>query len=331
MKKVAFAGERLFMKFGDLDYFRERLKEADAEAIPVPGWNDEELIEEAGDAEAIVVIARKISGEIIGNMKNLKFIMTLSVGYDCVDVAAATEAGIPVSNSPTYCSDDVANHTMALLLAVSRKIHLLIPEVNKANWDYTYSKPIFNYTGKKLAILGLGKIGRKLVPKAKGFGMEVIAYDPYIADDIFELAGAGRRYELNQLLQEADYLSLHTPLTPESRYIIGRKELNLMKPSSIIINTARGSLIQETALVQALAAGEIAGAGIDVLEEEPITPGNPLLAEPKALITPHIAWYSEESFEANKVLGMDELVGVLNGHRPRYIVNPEIFGGKSAG
>ncbi len=326
MKKILFAGDRLFMKFGELEYFRTRAREADAEVVSTLGMDDREFRKAAEDTSAIAVIARRISSDIIGAMKRCELIMTFSVGYDCVDLAAATKAGIPVSNSPTYCSDDVANHVMTLILAVSRKLHVIIPEVSRGNWDYKYTKPITNYRDKVLGIVGLGKIGRQLVPKAKGFGMRIAAYDPYIADDIFELLDVKRVYELKDLLELSDYITINAPLTPETRHMFGKKQFLRMKTGSIIINTARGSIIDQGALVEALTDGMIAGAGIDVLEKEPLAPDNPLLSVPSALVTPHIAWYSEESFEANKVLGMDELVTVLNGGRPRHIVNPEIFG-----
>jgi len=326
MKKILLAGDRLFMKFPALDYFESRAPEADAQIISTKGMSDQELIEAAKDASAICVIARPITKAVIEAMEKCEIIMTLSVGYDCVDVETATARGIPVCNSPTYCSDDVANHAMTLILAVSRKLHQIIPEVNKSNWDYKYTKPIFNYRGKKLAVIGLGKIGRKIVPKAKGFGMDVIAFDPYIADDIFELLGVERKYELRDLLKEADYVTVHAPLTAETRNMIGAEELSQMKKTAVIVNTARGPIINQEALVEALNSETIAGAGIDVLEKEPLTPDNTLLGAKNILITPHIAWYSEESFEANKILGMDEMVNVLNGGRPRHIVNPEIFG-----
>ena len=326
MKKILLAGDRLFMKFPALNYFESRAPEADAEIVSTKGMSDDEFIEAAKDASAICVIARPIPKKLIESAKKCEIIMTLSVGYDCVDIEAATAEGIPVSNSPTYCSDDVANHAMTLILAVSRKLHKIIPEINKSNWDYKYTKPIFNYRGKKLGVIGLGKIGRKIVPKAKGFGMDVIAFDPYIADDIFELLGVERKYELNDLLDAADYITVHAPLTPETRNMIGEKELSRMKGTAFIVNTARGPIINQNALVNALNSESIAGAGIDVLEKEPLTPDNPLLSAKNILLTPHIAWYSEESFEANKILGMDEMINVLNGGRPRHIVNPEIFG-----
>jgi D-3-phosphoglycerate dehydrogenase len=326
MEKVVFTGSRLFMKFPNLEYFVNRLKDMDCRLVEVRDESDEVLKSELKDAAAVVLIARKLNDEIIGAMKRCKVILLLSVGYDCVDVEAATDRLLPVCNTPAYCTDEVSNHAMTLILALSRKIHLIVPNSRKAVWDYKYTKQIFNFRNKTLGIIGLGRVGRALVPKAKGFGIKVSAYDPYVEDDIFALLNVERKYELEDLLKEADYISIHTPLTPETYHLIDAQALSRMKKTSILINSARGPIVDEGALCEALDAGTIAAAGIDVLEKEPPAADNPLLAKQNALVTPHVAWYSEESFEADMVDGMDELQRVLQGKRPRFIVNPEIFG-----
>jgi D-3-phosphoglycerate dehydrogenase len=326
MEKVVFTGGRLFMKFPNLEYFVNRLKKMNCELVEVRDESDEALKAALKEAVAVVLIARKLNAETIAAMERVKIILTLSVGYDCVDVEAATERLIPVSNTPSYCTDEVSNHAITLILALARKLHLIMPNSKKAVWDYKYTKQIFNFRNKTLAIIGLGRVGRSLVPKAKGFGMKVSAYDPYVEDDIFALLGVERKYELEDLLKEADYLSIHAPLTPETRHMIDAKALATMKKTAVLVNTARGPIVDEQALCQALDAGTISAAGIDVLGKEPPAADFPLLTKPNALVTPHVAWYSEESFEADKVDGMDELERVLNGKRPRFIVNPEIFG-----
>jgi D-3-phosphoglycerate dehydrogenase len=326
MDKVVFTGSRLFMKFPNLEYFVNRLKDLDCELVAVRDESNEILKAKLKDAVAVVLIARKLDAEIIGAMERCKVILTLSVGYDCVDVEAATEKLIPVCNTPAYCTDEVSNHAITLILALARKIHLIVPKSREAVWDYKYTKQIFNFRHKTLGIIGLGRVGRALVPKAKGFGMKVSAYDPYVENDIFALLGVERKYELEDLLQEADYISIHAPLTPETNHMIDAQALAKMKKTAIIVNTARGPIIDEGALCSALDAGTIAAAGIDVLEKEPPAADNPLLAKQNALVTPHVAWYSEESFEADMVDGMDELERILKGKRPRFIVNPEIFG-----
>jgi len=326
MEKVVFTGNRLFMKFPKFDYFEKRLKAIDCRLAPVTDESADALKAEVKDAVAVVVIARKIDREVIAAMERCKVILTLSVGYDCVDLPAATDRLIPVCNTPSYCTDDVASHAITLLLSLARKIHLILPNSRKAVWDYKYTKPIFNFRDKVLGIIGLGRVGRTLVPKAKGFGMKVCAYDPYVEDDIFTMMDVERKYDLEDLLEEADYISIHTPLTEETRGLINTAALAKMKNTAIIVNTARGPIIEQDALCEALDNGTIAAVGIDVLATEPPAPDNPLLAKQNALVTPHVAWYSEESFEKDMIDGMDELERVLCGRRPRFIVNPEIFG-----
>jgi D-3-phosphoglycerate dehydrogenase len=326
MNKVVFAGQRLFMKFPRLDYFESRMSEAAARLVCVRDETPEALREEAREAAALVVIARRLDRRLIEALERCRLILTLSVGYDCVDLSAATERGIPVCNTPAYCTDEVANHAMTLILSVARKIHRILPITREGAWDYKFARPIFNFRDKCLGIVGLGRIGRAIVPKARGFGMRVAAYDPYLDDDLFALLGVERRYELPELLAEADYLTVHAPLSAETHHMIDASALSLMKPQAVLVNTSRGPIVDEQALCRALEQGTIAGAGIDVLEQEPPGVDSPLLKLDNALVTPHIAWYSEESHVADMVQGMDELVGVLNGHRPRFVVNPEIFG-----
>ena len=326
MEKVVFTGRRLFMKFPNLEYFEKRLKDMGCELVSVNDEGDDVLKAQVKDAIAVVLIARTLNADIIGALERCKIILMLSVGYDCVDVGAATDKLIPVCNTPAYCTDEVANHAITLLLALARKIHLILPKSKNAVWDYKYTKPIFNLKDKTLGIIGLGRVGRALVPKAKGFGMRVCAYDPYVEDDIYALLDVERKYELDELLGDSDYISIHTPLTPETFHLIDAATLGKMKKHAIIINTARGPIIDEGALCEALDKGSIGAAGIDVLETEPPAANNPLLSKENALVSPHVAWYSEESFEADMIDGMDELERVLRGQRPRFIVNPEIFG-----
>ncbi len=318
------------MKFRDhLDYFGKRAQEAEAEIIPVETSDEQTFQHAVSDASAIVVIDRRISSETIRKLDKCGHILALSVGFDCVDVEAATMKRIPVSNVPAYCTDDVANHAMALLLSITRKIPLLIQETKAGRWDYNPARKIFNYREKTLGIIGLGKIGRALVPKAQGFGLNVTAYDPYLPDDIFELLGVHRWYEFDDVLSNADYVSIHAPLTQETYHLVNERAFDTMKDTAYIVNTARGKIIHEEALYRALRGRRIAGAAVDVLETEPLRQDNMLLTLDNIILTPHIAWYSEESFHNSMVQGCDETVRVLNGLRPRFIVNPEVFGKKS--
>jgi D-3-phosphoglycerate dehydrogenase len=248
-----------------------------------------------------------------------------------VDLTAATERLIPVSNTPAYCTEEVATHALALLLAVARKLPLIMPKTRAGYWDYNFTRPLYSLRGRMLGIIGLGRVGRALVPKARALGLRLGAYDPYVHDDIFALTGVQPFYELEQLLREADYLSIHAPLTAETHRMIDAAALGLMKPAALLINTARGQIVDEAALAEALRNGRLGGAGIDVLETEPPAPDNPLLALANVLVTPHVAWYTEESHEADRVQAMDELLRALQGKRPRWAVNPEVFGLRRGG
>jgi D-3-phosphoglycerate dehydrogenase / 2-oxoglutarate reductase len=326
MKTVAFAGPRLFMKFADLEYFRTRAKTEGLEIVEVHADDEKEFVEQVKDAHALAVIARRVSAQTIAALNGCELIQTLSVGYDCVDVAAATAAGIPVCNTPAYCTDEVANHALTLLMSAARKIPMIVPETRGGTWDYNFTRPIFNFRDKTLGILGMGRVGRALVPKAKGLGIRVCAYDPYLDDDIFAMMEVDRCYELADILEQSDYVSIHAPLTAETRGMIGKDQLGLMKPSALIVNTARGGIWDEDAVADALGRGAIAAAATDVLGSEPPDTSHPFFSLPNMLVTPHIAWYSEESHRKNMVDSMDEIVRVLSGLRPHAIINPEIFG-----
>lgn len=324
-KKIVTAGDRVYLKFFDLDFFHKRAKEADADLCQFKELDENKFKAAIADADALIVIDRPLTEEHMMIMQKCRIILALEVGYEFIDVKAATEKGIIVSNVPAYCKEQVAVHTLTLMLSVYRRIKIMSEETSRGGWNYNVGKPQFDTRGKKLGIIGLGKIGRTLVRKVQGLDLEILAYDPYIADDIFEMLNVKRCYDLNDLLDTADFISLHVPLTDETYHMISEKELTLMKKKAVIINTCRGKVIDEKALCHALKNDNIAGAGIDVLEKEPPDKDNPILSLSNAIVTPHAAWYTEESLERLKNQGMDEVIRVLNGKRPRNVVNPEVL------
>ncbi|MBN2324135.1 MAG: C-terminal binding protein [Spirochaetes bacterium] len=324
-KTIVTAGDRVYLKFFDLEYFEKRAVEADAVIDRCTSLDEHEFSGRIQGADALIVIDRPVLRTHVEKMERCRIVLALEVGYDFIDVGACSQRGIVVSNMPLYCTGEVALHAFMLLLAVQRKLKPLMAETAGGGWDYNVCKPLCFTAGKKLGIIGLGRIGRRMVPKAKAFGMEPVAYDPYVADDIFELTGAARCYELDELLSTVDCVTLHVPLTNETRHMIGARELRLMKKEAILVNTCRGMVVDEKSLYVALSDGIIAGAGLDVLETEPPESTNPLLHCAQCIVTPHVAWYSKESLDRLKVQGMDEVVRVLNGGRPRYAVNPEVL------
>lgn len=325
VRRIVTAGDRVYLKFFDLEFFHQKAREANAELVPFKELDEERFKEALAEADALVVIDRPVRAEHIEVMSRCRIILALEVGYDFIDLEAATCRGIIVSNVPAYGKEQVAVHALTLLLACHRKITTLMAETSAGGWDYNVCSPVADLLGQKLGIIGLGKIGRSLAPKAQALGLEVLAYDPYLDDDIFAHLAVVRRYDPEDLLSEADFISLHVPLTAETSRLIDAAALERMKPGSILINTCRGKVVDEKALFQAVASGKLAGAGLDVLEKEPPEPDNPLLRCPTVIVTPHVAWYSQDSLERLKSQGMAEVVRVLNGKRPRYIVNPEVL------
>jgi D-3-phosphoglycerate dehydrogenase len=226
-----------------------------------------------------------------------------------------------VANVPDYCVDEVSTHAMALILACARGITLLDRKRMEKIWDFTLVKPLFRTQGKTLGLFGLGRIARMVVQKASGFGFKIIAYDPYVS----KVDGCIKLIEFSQLLTDSDFISIHAPLTDKTRHSFGENELKAMKKTSYLINTARGPIIDEKALYQALKKRWIAGAALDVMEKEPPDWENPLLKLDNLIITPHISFYSEESYIELKTKVAESVLSVLKGELPRAMVNPQVI------
>ena len=325
MKKIVTAGDRFFLKFPDTKYFQKRAQEADAEIFECRGSDDESFRTAIRDADALIVLDRKTGPAHMDVMEQCRVILALQIGYNCVDVAAATERGIVVANVPAYCVDEVANHTIMFFFALQKNLRSLILETGNGGWSYKAGEPAYTLEGRTFGIVGLGRIGRRVAAKMQSLGVNLISYDPYLHDDIFELAGVERCYELDELLSRSDYVSLHVPLNDETFHLIGPEEIEKMKRGAKLINTCRGGVVDTQALVGALDKSLIAGAALDVLEQEPPDADDPVLSHPRITVTPHSAWYSEESMDKVKEQGMDEVVRVLQGKRPWYAVNPEVL------
>lgn len=325
VKTVVFAGERFFRKFPDNRYFVERVAECGARFVSADGADDAQFVDLVREAVAVVVLDRAVDRKTISAMRRCRLIMTMSIGYDCVDVAAATEYGIAVSNCPVYCTDEVATHAVALMHVLCRKTHLLPASVVARDWYTTAAKPVHTLVGATLGIVGLGRIGREVARKTAATGMRRIAYDPYLGDDVFSMLGVERVSDLEDLIAVSDYVTIHAPLTTETRYMIDDVALSHAKPGAFVINTARGPIVDEAALLSAVRDGRVAGAAVDVLEREPPSSDHPFFGEPRIVVTPHIAWYSEQSYRKNQELAMDELTRVIGGRRPQYIVNPDVL------
>ena len=298
------------------------------EFITSPCQTEEEIVDAAGEADFILTFKKPITRKVIEQLEQCRMIYNIGTGYETIDLEAATEHGICVSYPDAYCSEEVAEHAMALILACARKLVRLDRAVRVGKWE-SYEKreirfeilpPIFPIQGKTVGIIGLGRIGGKLVPKVKGFDMRVIAFDPYVPASVFKDCGA-EAVELDYLIENSDFVSVHAAFTSDARHMLGAEQFKKMKPTAYIINCARGEFIDEEALYDAITQGEIAGAALDVIQEESMPPDHPLLKLENVIITPHTAYYSEEALGRLKKRPFEEIARMANGQWPQWLIN----------
>lgn len=303
---------------------KEELNKVGAELIIGQCKTEDEIIQIAKDADGLIVQYASITRRVIEALKKCKAIARYGVGVDSIDVEAATEHGICIVNVPEYCLDEVSDHTIALALACARKVVMLNDAVKKGIWDFKISEPIFRLRNMKLGLVGFGNIARMVSLKAQAFGLSVVAYDPYISSSIMTQNNV-KKVSLGDLLKEADIMSLHLPLTKDTKYMFTEKEFKLMKDTAFIINTGRGHIIKEEDLYRALNEKWIAGAGLDVIEKEPIDLNSDLLKLENVIITPHVAFYSEESLKDLQRSAAKGVAQVLKGETSSSIVNKEVL------
>ncbi|RMF85515.1 MAG: C-terminal binding protein [Nitrospinota bacterium] len=309
--------------FPNLEPERTVLEAIGAEVIAAQCRSAEEVMTLGAEVDGILNQAVRLDSRVMPALKRCKVIVRYGVGVDNVDVEAATRHGIYVCNVPFYATREVADHTLALLLSLVRKVSLMDRAVRSGRWDYKLSQPIRRLEGSVLGIVGLGNIGRAVARRAQGFGLRVIAYDPYLDDAVFQHLGV-ERVDFPTLLQQSDYVSLHTPLTPETHHLFNRAVFQQMKRGAILVNAARGPVVNETDLYEALQQGWLAGAALDVMEKEPPGKESPLFTLDNVLITPHMAWYSEEAGADLQRLAAEEVARVLQGNPPLSPVNPQV-------
>ncbi|QCO00067.1 C-terminal binding protein (plasmid) [Azospirillum argentinense] len=307
-----------------------RTLEGIADLIPFKAAAPAEFLEQAADCDALLnTYAGPITAEVIGQMPRCKVIARYGIGVDTIDLAAATEAGIIVTNNPTYCVDEVAEHAMALMLSAARKIAFYDRRVRSGEWAVPPGKPMTRLAGKTLGLVGFGNIARKVAARAAAFDMRVVFSDPFVESGQFTVPG--EKQELDAVLEQADFLSVHPPLTTATRGLIGDAAFARMKPSSILINVARGPIVDTAALVRALDAGRIAGCALDTTDPEPLPNPHPLRGRENVIITPHAAWYSEEAMVGLQSGAPSEVRRVLSGEWPINVVNPAVKGRNRAG
>ena len=287
-----------------------------------------ELIETFKDADILLTNMANFSAEVMDGLKNLKVLLRHGIGYDKVDVAAATKNGIIFANEATASSDDVAEHAIMLIFQTYRKRKLqdklFMEWINTGKWSSEKIYPLYRMNGKTLGIIGCGNIGSRLLKKMRCLGMEILVCDPYLTKDKYDELQITNT-PLDEVLQQSDIISIHVPVTEETRGMFHLQKFKSMKKSTMIINTARGSIINTNDLIFALKEGIIAGAGLDVYEDEPLTPDHPLLQMDNVILSPHIAWYSEEGGWDIRYMIMGDVKAFLEGRPPQFVVNPEVL------
>ena len=310
--------------FPDLEPAKGTLAELGATLRLADEPTPEAILALARQADGLLVTYAQVARDLIEELERCRIIARFGIGVDNVDVEAATRAGIVVTNVPDYCIDEVSDHALALLLALVRKIPFANQEVQAGRWEMQAVVPIHRLRGRTLGLVGFGKIPRALTPKAQAFGLRVITFDPYVSDEVAASLGV-ERVSFDELLRTADYISIHAPLAPDTRHMFNAEAFRKMKPGALLVNTARGPLIDEQALADALDEGRVAGAALDVMPREPPPADSPLLGRDHVILTPHIAFYSEESLIELQTKAAQEVARVLRGDRPRYPVNPQVL------
>jgi len=307
--------------FPNLDLARAVIAGIGGELVQAKAGTPEAIIEVARNADAILTTYTKVTTEVVQALTKCKIIARFGIGVDNVDIDMATKKGIVVTKVPDYCIDEVSDHAMALLLALVRKIPYSNKLVQGGRWEMPAVVPIARLRGRTLGLVGFGRIPQLVAPKAQSFGIKVITYDPYMPKEVIARAGV-RPVEFEELVKSSDYISLHCPLGPQTKHLMNAKVFVMMKPSAYLINTGRGPLVEESALAAALDKGQLAGAALDVVENEPPTDSS-ILGRDNVIITPHIAFYSEEALLDLQTKAAEEVVCVLSGQAPKNPVNPE--------
>ena len=286
----------------------------------------EQVLEAVRDADAALCSSEPYTREVFANAPRLQVVVRYGIGVDTVDLQAATEHGVMVANFPDFCIDEVANHALVLLLDCAKKITRLDRALRQKGWSAARNLliPMGTIRGQTLGLIGFGNIGRALAQRAQTLKMQVIAYDPYVAAETFREAGV-EQVDLEEIARRSDYVSVHVPLTPETRGLIDAAFLSAMQPSAYFINTSRGPVVQEGDLIAALQEGKIAGAALDVYETEPIPLDHPFCAMDNVVLTPHSASYADATFASLRRRVAQSALAVVRGGLPEFVANPAVL------
>jgi D-3-phosphoglycerate dehydrogenase len=305
--------------FPSLDPAKAALARIDPELRVANSTSADDILAVARDADAILVTYAKLPGELLRQLRRCKAIGRFGLGVDNIDIAAAAELGITVTYVPDYCMQEVSDHAMALLLALARKVPQSHALVQAGRWDMPAVVPIHRLAGRVLGLVGFGNIPRALAPKAKAFGLRVVAHDPYVSRHALAAAGV-EGMSFDRLLEISDFVSIHAPLLPATRGLFNAEVFRKMKQGACLINTARGPLVDEDALLAALDSGGLAGAALDVVAVEPLPKQSRLIGRDNVVLTPHTGFYSVEALNELQTKCAADVARVLSGEKPVYPV-----------
>jgi len=308
----------------DIEEEKKIFTQIGAELISAQAKEEKEILRVCKDAEGLLNQYTLMTRKVLEKLPQCKVIARYGVGVDSIDLQAATDLGIVVTNVPDYCVQEVAIQAVTLLMALIRKIAFFDQSVRSGQWDFRQGMPINRIRGKTMGLVGCGKIGLELAKMISSMGVRVISFDPYIQ----KAGGSVELVDLDTLFKESDFISVHCPLNESTRHLIGENAFRKMRKKPLIVNTSRGPIIEEKALVQALKEGLVSGAGLDVMEKEPPDPENPLLKMDQVILSPHMSFYSEESIKELKRRTAEGVADVLQGKWPQSVVNSEV-GGKT--
>ncbi len=292
--------------------------------------DEDRLIALAHDADALLTEITPITRRLLAGLSRCKVVVAYSIGLDHIDTQAATDLGIAIAYTPGFCTEEVANHAMLLVMASARRLLTLDQKVRAGWWPAALHlerdlTPMGSLYGETLGLLSFGGIARSVAKKAQAFGMTVQAFDPFVSAETFQELGV-RACGFDELLETSDYVSIHTPLTEQTRHLLGESQLRRMKPSAFLINTSRGAVVSEVALMRALQEKWIAGAALDVFEHEPLPPDHPLLGMSNVILTPHAAYCSTGAYAKVRRMAAEAAACVLRGEWPMALANPAVMG-----
>jgi D-3-phosphoglycerate dehydrogenase / 2-oxoglutarate reductase len=308
-----------------LDIERGILGDLGAEIAVAETASEGELTTLARDADAILTNWAKVPAAALDAAEHCLVVARYGVGVDNIPVARATELGILVTNVPDFCTEEVSDHAVALVLACARRVVQLARATSAGSWNLDLARGLPRLRGQRLGLIGFGGIPHALIPKARGFGLDVLVYTPRLERGRDAATGVEMTNDLAHLLSASDYVSLHAPASPETHGLIGEDQLRRMKPTAYLINTSRGALVDEAALFRALTEGWIAGAALDVMAAEPPPADHPLLALPNVIVTPHVGFYSETSVAELATRAAQSVADALRGELPQHVVNPGVL------